>query len=192
MKLTKSALRQMIKEEAALVASTALTRPEHAKAATKQGQEIRTGDSNLSNKERSLIQQIEDILTSIAEWEDVDLEDFRAQLNAVLVRLKNATGAELGDDEAAAEEGGDKAAVEEGEQLEEGAKRFDPAPMRREPQEGEIEIMKGRGAKQRWFYVSSAQDAMTLVRLGRNYGFPTGIIQNLSSEEVPQGYYIRE
>ena len=178
MKLTKSALRQMIKEEAEKwkVDPTALTRAAHAKAATKQGQEIRTLDSNLSNKERSLIQQIETILTSIAEWEDVDLEDFRAQLNAVLVRLKNATGAGVGDEE---------------EQLEEGAKRFDPEP-RRELQQGEIEIMKGRGDVQKWFYVSSAQDAMTLVRLGRNYGFSTGIIQNLSSEEVPQGYYIRE
>ena len=74
---------------------------------------------------------------------------------------------------------------------EESATRFDPEP-RRELQQGEIEIMKGRGDVQKWFYVSSAQDAMTLVRLGRNYGFPTGIIQNLSSEEVPQGYYIRE
>ena len=67
----------------------------------------------------------------------------------------------------------------------------DPEP-RREIQQGEIEIMKGRGDVQKWFYVSSAQDAMTLVRLGRNYGFPTGITQNLSGENVPQGYSIRE
>tara|TARA_R110000765_G_scaffold8906_1_gene28197 strand:- start:643 stop:912 length:270 start_codon:yes stop_codon:yes gene_type:complete len=72
-----------------------------------------------------------------------------------------------------------------------GATRFDPEP-RRELQQGEIEIMKGRGDVQKWFYVYSAQDAMTLVKLGRNYGFPTGIIQNLSSEEVPRGYHIQE
>ena len=74
---------------------------------------------------------------------------------------------------------------------EESATRFDPEP-RRELQQGEIEIMKGRGDVQKWFYVSSAQDAMTLVKLGRNYGFPTGITQNLSGENVPQGYNIRE
>ena len=100
MKLTKSALRQMIKEEAALTRG-ALTKGQHAQGSVDQARQIRTSDSSLSEQERSLIQQIESILTSIAEWEDVDLEDFRAQLNAVLVRLKDATGAELGDEEAA-------------------------------------------------------------------------------------------
>ena len=110
MKLTKSALRQMIKEESQALKKRSLTKGQHAQGSIDQAKQIRTSDSILSNQERSLIQQIESILTSIAEWEDVDLEDFRAQLNAVLVRLKNATGAELGDDEAAAEEGGDEAA----------------------------------------------------------------------------------
>jgi hypothetical protein len=74
-------------------------------------------------------------------------------------------------------------------ELEDSATRFDPEP-RRELKQGEIEIMKGRGDVQKWFYVDSAQDAMTLVELGRNYGFPTGIIQNLSGEQVPQVYSI--
>ena len=177
MTLTKSALRQMIKEAVELIKPTTLDRGQHAKAASDQSIEILNEDSTLSNKERSLIQQVETVLSSIAEYEGVDLEDFRAQLNAVLVRLRNATGAELGG--------------EEEEQLEEGATRFDPEP-RREPQQGEIEIMKGRGAKQKWFYVSDAEDAKTLVKLGRSSGFPTGIIQNLSGEQVPQGYSIRE
>ena len=109
MKLTKQSLRQMIKEAAALK-NTTLTRGAHAREAERQSREIRNKDSALSNKERSLIQQIENILTQIAEYEDVDLEDFRAQLNTVLVKLRNATGAELGG--------------EEEEQLEEGATRF--------------------------------------------------------------------
>ena len=95
MKLTKQSLRQMIKEAAALK-NTTLTRGAHAREAEKQSREIRNKDSALSNKERSLIQQVETVLSSIAEYEDVDLEDFRAQLNTVLVRLKKATGAELG------------------------------------------------------------------------------------------------
>ena len=178
MKLTKQSLRQMIKEAAELK-NTNLNRWQHAKATSDQSIEIRNKDSTLSNKERSLIQQVETVLSSIAEYEGVDLEEFRAQLNAVLVRLRNATGAELGG----------KKEVEE--QLEEGATRFDPEP-RREPQEGEIEIMKGRGAKQKWFYVSSAEDAMTLVTLGRNWGYPTGIIQNNKGEWVHPRYSIGE
>ena len=168
----------MIKEEAALTRKS-LTKAQHAGKTREDAANILNKDSTLSNKERSLIQQVETVLSSIAEYEGVDLEEFRAQLNAVLVRLRNATGAELGG----------KKEVEE--QLEEGATRFDPEP-RREPQQGEIEIMKGRGAKQKWFYVSGAEDAKTLVKLGRSSGFPTGIIQNLSGEQVPQGYSIRE
>ena len=103
MKLTKSALRQMIKEEAALTRG-ALTKVQHAQSSIDQAKQIRTSSSSLSGQERSLIQQIESILTSIAEWEGVDLEDFRAQLNTVLVRLKNATGAELGGAEEEASE----------------------------------------------------------------------------------------
>jgi len=46
---------------------------------------------------------------------------------------------------------------------------------RRKPKPGEYEIMKGRGDRQKWFYVDSLKDAETLVALGRNWGFPTGI-----------------
>ena len=37
--------------------------------------------------------------------------------------------------------------------------------------------MKGRGDVQKWFYVEGAENARTLVRLGRNYGFPTEIVR---------------
>ena len=52
---------------------------------------------------------------------------------------------------------------------------FEPEPVRREPEVHEYEIMKGRGDRQKWFYVDSADDAKQLVRLGRGHRFPTGI-----------------
>ena len=98
MKLTKQSLRQMIKEAVELK-NTTLTQIAHADRTRKDAANILNKDSTLSNKERSLIQQVETVLSSIAEYEGVDLEEFRAQLNAVLVRLRNATGAELGGEE---------------------------------------------------------------------------------------------
>ena len=89
----------MIKEETALT-RRALTKGQHAQSSTEQARNIRTSSSSLSNQERSMIQQVERILTSVAEREGVDLEDFRAQLNAVLARLMKITGAELGGAEA--------------------------------------------------------------------------------------------
>jgi hypothetical protein len=53
---------------------------------------------------------------------------------------------------------------------------------RRTPKPHEYEIMKGRGDRQTWFYVKSLAEASTLIRLGRNYGFPTGITRG------PKGY----
>ena len=183
MKLTKQSLRQMIKEESERVKlkQRGMSQARQAGELRKTAGDVATGavGGEFDPIERSLVQQISDVITDIASAPDVDLGDFRAQLNTVMNRLKDITGAELGGEE------------EEEEQLEEGATRFDPEP-RREPQQGEIEIMKGRGAKQKWFYVSGAEDAKTLVKLGRSSGFPTGIIQNLSGEQVPQGYSIRE
>ena len=183
MKLTKQSLRQMIKEAAddVKLKQQGMSQARQAGELRKTAGDVATGavGGEFDPIERSLVQQISDVITDIASAPDVDLGDFRAQLNTVMNRLKDITGAELGGEE-------------EEEQLKEGATRFDPALSRREPQEGEIEIMKGRGDRQEWFYVSSAEDAMTLVTLGRNWGYPTGIIQNLSGEQVPQGYSIRE
>ena len=182
MKLTKQSLRQMIKEESDKIKlkQRGMSQAEQAAVLRLASGEVASGavGGEFDPIERSLVQQISDVITDIASAPDVELGDFRAQLNTVMNRLKDITGAELG-------------GAEEEEQLEEGATRFDPEP-RRELQQGEIEIMKGRGAKQKWFYVSGAEDAKTLVKLGRSSGFPTGIIQNLSGEQVPQGYSIRE
>ena len=70
-------------------------------------------------------------------------------------------------------------------------KKFTPEE-RRDTQPGEIEIMKGRGSCQTWFYVTTAKHAKTLVRLGRGYCFPTGITNNNSKEDVDAGFYIQK
>ena len=63
---------------------------------------------------------------------------------------------------------------------------------RRKLKPGEIEIMKGRGNRQTWFYVKNKNDAKTLIRLGRNYAFPTGITKNNSREKFDKGFFIKE
>jgi len=52
--------------------------------------------------------------------------------------------------------------------------------------------MKGKGSRQTWFYVKNKADAQRLVRLGRNSGFPTGIIKNNSREKFDKGFFIKE
>ena len=70
-------------------------------------------------------------------------------------------------------------------------KTFTPE-KRRKLKSGEIEIMKGRGNRQTWFYVKNKNDAKTLIRLGRNYAFPTGITKNNSREKFDKDYFINE
>ena len=181
MKLTKQSLRQMIKEAAEDVTDVEAGRVSDSTSQRQFRDRSKEKNAEVSPQENSLIQQVLDAITTIAAAPDVELGRHRPQISVLLKKLQSITGAELGGE----------VAPEEEEQLEEGATRFDPEP-RREPQQGEIEIMKGRGAKQKWFYVSGAEDAKTLVKLGRSSGFPTGIIQNLSGEQVPQGYSIRE
>ena len=108
MKLTKSALRQMIKEE-----SDKIKLQQRGMGKGKQAAELRAQASGVQKGEiggdftpieRSLVQQISDVITAIASAPDVDLGQFRAQLNTVMNRLKSLTGAELGGSEEAEEE----------------------------------------------------------------------------------------
>ena len=176
MKLTKQSLRQMIREAVEDVTDVEAGRVSDSSSQQRFRERSKEKNAEVSPQENSLIQQVLDAMTTIAAAPDVELGRHRPQISVLLKKLQSITGAELGGEE---------------EQLEEGATRFD-SETRREPQEGEIEIMKGRGAKQEWFYVSSAEDAKTLVKLGRNYGYPTGIIQNLSGEQVHKDFSIRE
>jgi hypothetical protein len=176
MKLTKQSLRQMIREAVEDVTDVEAGRVSDSSSQQRFRDRSKEKNAEVSPQENSLIQQVLDAMTTIAAAPDVELGRHRPQISVLLKKLQSITGAELGGEE---------------EQLEEGATRFDPEP-RREPQQGEIEIMKGRGDRQEWFYVSSAEDAMTLVTLGRNWGYPTGIIQNNKGEWVHPRYSIGE
>ena len=70
------------------------------------------------------------------------------------------------------------------------AKSFKPE-KRRKLKSGEVEVMKGRGSKQKWFYVKNGDDVKTLVRLGRNYGFPTGIAKNNSKLKFNKSLHLK-
>lgn len=77
------------------------------------------------------------------------------------------------------------------DKVEEISTSFDPE-KRRSLRPGEFEIMKGRGDEQRWFYVNNEEDAKTLVALGRNWGYPTGITKSKAKSKLDKGYYINE
>ena len=103
MKLTKSALRQMIKEE-----SDKIKLQQKGMGKGKQAAELRAQASGVQKGEiggdftpieRSLVQQISQVITDIASAPDVDLGQYKAQLNTVMNRLKSLTGAELGGEE---------------------------------------------------------------------------------------------
>jgi len=70
-------------------------------------------------------------------------------------------------------------------------KSFKPE-KRRKLKSGEIEIIKGMGSRQTWFYVNNKADAETLVRLGRNQAFPTGITKNNSRQKFNKGFFIND
>jgi|TARA_B100001540_G_C15507609_1_gene506515 hypothetical protein len=70
-------------------------------------------------------------------------------------------------------------------------KTFKPE-KRRKLKSGEIEIMKGKGSRQTWFYVKNKADAERLVRLGRNSAFPTGITKNNSKQKFNKGLFIND
>lgn len=108
MKLTKSALRQMIKEESDKIKlqQRGMTKGKQAGELRAQASGVQKGEigGDFTPIERSLVQQISDVITAIASAPDVDLGDFRSQLNTVMNRLKGITGAELGGSEEAEEE----------------------------------------------------------------------------------------
>jgi hypothetical protein len=52
-----------------------------------------------TNIERSLVQQISNVITQIASAPDVDLGKYRTQVNTILNRLKQIAGAEFGREE---------------------------------------------------------------------------------------------
>ena len=105
MKLTKTSLRQMIKEETDKIKLQQQRVTAAAGAKELRSQAANAGKSEIDDGERGLIQQIMDTLQQIATAPDVNLVQYRSAMNTFLVNLRNKSGAELG--------GGEEAEMEE-------------------------------------------------------------------------------
>jgi hypothetical protein len=71
------------------------------------------------------------------------------------------------------------------------AKEYEPE-KRRKLKTGEVEVMKGKGNRQKWFYLKNEEDVKQLIILGRNSSFPTGITNNNSRVKFDKDWYIKE
>jgi len=103
MKLTKSALRQMIKEAAEDVKVTQ-GRTTDQSSQRQFRDRAKEKNAEVSPQENSIIQQVLDALTKIASAPDVELGRHRPQISALLKKLQSIAGAELGGAEEEASE----------------------------------------------------------------------------------------
>jgi len=71
------------------------------------------------------------------------------------------------------------------------AKEYKPE-KRRKLKTGEVEVMKGKGSRQKWFYLKNKEEVKQLIKLGRNSAFPTGITNNNSRVKFDKGLHIKE
>jgi len=101
-KITKQELKDIIKEvvseqDKVKLGTKGMTKTAQAGELRSQAKGVQAGDigGDFTNIERSLVQQISDVITKIASAPDVDLGKYRGQLNTVLNRLKDITGAEF-------------------------------------------------------------------------------------------------
>tara|TARA_R100001015_G_C4634880_1_gene202481 strand:+ start:5105 stop:5413 length:309 start_codon:yes stop_codon:yes gene_type:complete len=100
-KLTKSALLELIREQIDDLAGLTgtMTRTQQAAKELEKSKGIRSGGSmkDVTTRERSILQSVEDALTKVAE--EGDLNKYRSQLETLLQRmLRNLTSKE-GDQE---------------------------------------------------------------------------------------------
>ena len=102
MQETKNQLKKMIEQaiseqDKVKLATKGMTQTAQAGDLRSQAKGVQSGEigGDFTNIERSLVQQISDVVTKIASAPDVDLGKYRGQLNTVLNRLKDLTGAEL-------------------------------------------------------------------------------------------------
>ena len=72
-----------------------ITKGTQARQLRQTAKGIQTGEigGEFTNIERSLVQQIATVITDIASAPDVDLGQYRTQVNTILNRLKKMTGA---------------------------------------------------------------------------------------------------
>ena len=99
---TKSKLKDIIEEviseqDKVKLGTKGMTQTAQAGELRSQAKGVQSGEigGDFTNIERSLVQQISDVVTKIASAPDVDLGKYRGQLNTVLNRLKDLTGAEF-------------------------------------------------------------------------------------------------
>ena len=106
MKLTKSALRQMIKEAVQEVpkVTQGMTTDSGMRQALRDKAARGERNPEVSPQENNIIQQVMDFLTKMAATPDVELGRHRPQISALLTRLQNMTGAEIGGAEEEASE----------------------------------------------------------------------------------------
>jgi len=104
MKLTKSTLRQMIKEAADDAAKVKAGRTTASSSQRQFRDRAKEKNAEVSPQENSIIQQVLDALTKIASAPDVELGSHRPQISALLKKLQSITGAELGGAEEEASE----------------------------------------------------------------------------------------
>ena len=100
-KLTKSTLLELIREQIDDLGDLTgtMTRSQQAAKELEKSKGIRSGDSmkDVTTRERSILQSVEDALTKVAE--EGDLNKYRSQLETLLQRmLRNLTSKE-GDQE---------------------------------------------------------------------------------------------
>ena len=94
----KSIIEKVISEQDKVKLGTkGMTKTAQAGDLRSQAKGVQSGDigGDFTNIERSLVQQISDVITKIASAPDVDLGKYRGQLNTVLNRIKDITGAEF-------------------------------------------------------------------------------------------------
>ena len=100
----KNQLKDLIKEivneeeeDKVKLGTKGMTKATQAGKLRSQAKGVQSGEigGDFTNIARSLVQQISDVITNIASAPDVDLGKYRSQLNTVLNRLKNITGAEF-------------------------------------------------------------------------------------------------
>ena len=82
-------------EERIKLQQKGITKGAQARQLRQTAKGVQTGDigGEFTNIERSLVQQIATVVTDIASAPDVDLGQYRSQVNTVLNRLKKMTGA---------------------------------------------------------------------------------------------------
>ena len=90
-------------EERVKLKSRGMTKSAQVKQLRGKAKGVQSGEigGDFTNIERSLVQQISDVVTKIASAPEVDLGKYRSQINVILNKLKNMTNAEFESDKKA-------------------------------------------------------------------------------------------